>query len=96
VIVVTVLAVLALLLHRAGPVSQTVAALTAAWFLLLAGLRDSLELSRVISRSGGRDDASQLAEETGIPAVVWVGAFTVFAGYALYLTSRWLLIDPTT
>ena len=44
VVVGTVIAALAILIHRAGPISQTIAVLIAAWFLLLAGLRNNIEL----------------------------------------------------
>jgi hypothetical protein len=93
-VVLTTIAILAVLLHLAGPTAQASAVVAAACFLLLAGLRDSVELYR-ISRGGGSNDASVLADRTGIPTVVWVSAFAAFAVYAVYQSGRWLLIDPS-
>ena len=90
VVVGTVIAALAILIHRAGPISQTIAVLIAAWFLLLAGLRNNIELVWVINQGRG-DDASRLAEYTGLPAEVWVGAFVAVAALCIYQSGRWLL-----
>lgn len=89
-VVGTVIAALAILIHRAGPISQTIAVLIAAWFLLLAGLRNNVELMWVINRGRG-DDASKLAENTGLAAEVWVGAFIAVAALCIYQGGRWLL-----
>ena len=88
-VVGTVIAALAILIHRAGPISQTIAVLIAAWFLLLAGLRDNIELVRVINQGRG-DDASALSELTALPAEVWVGAFVTVAALCIYQAGRWL------
>lgn len=56
--------------------AQSAFAYLVTWFLLLAAPRAVLELGS--ARRGGRDrgsDADQLARQTGIPAVLWVGAF---------------------
>ncbi len=93
VVVLVVVAGLAVLIHIAGPLSQATAVILAAWFLLLAGARDNVELF-AISRQGLDDDASKLAARTGIPTVVWVSAFAGFAAYAIYQAGRWLLVTP--
>lgn len=90
VVVVITLAVLALLLHRAGPVSQATAIVIAAVILLVAGLRSALALVRF----EGGTDAHHLAEVTGLPTVVWIVAFAGFAAWALFIGGRWLLTQP--
>jgi hypothetical protein len=50
------------------------------WFLLLAGIREVLDL--VVARRGGgarRSDADQLARLTHVPAGVWVAVFFLVA-----------------
>ncbi|MFZ0157938.1 MAG: M50 family metallopeptidase [Kineosporiaceae bacterium] len=93
-VMIAILLALAVVLHVAGPLAQATAAITAAWFLLLAGLRNIAVLYRVAGPGTG-DDASAAAEVTGIPTVVWVSAFAAFAVYAVYQSGRWLLIDPS-
>ncbi len=90
VIMALTLGALALLLHRAGPVSQLTALLAAAWFLILAGLYKAVELFWVINQTD-TDDASTLAKLTGIPAEAWVTLFCVLALGCAYQAGRLLL-----
>lgn len=64
------------------------------WFLLLAGVRPVAELQR--KRHRGRSpssDADQLARLTGLPGLVWVGAFALVAVAALVAGTSGLLPD---
>lgn len=63
------------------------------WALLLAAPRSVVELQRHRRRGGGRQsDADQLAGLTGVPAVIWVGAF--WAVCALCLVTGAVLLLP--
>jgi hypothetical protein len=68
---------------------------SAAWFLLLGGVRPIVELQRERSRRrGAQSDADQLARLTGVPGGVWVAVFGLVAVAALVLGGR-LLIPAT-
>ena len=82
--------ILAFFVYRAGPVAQKGAVIALAWFLLLAGLRDAIELYG-IRRGRGGSDADKLQESTHIHAVLWVFAFIAFALFAVVTGGRWLL-----
>ena len=70
---------------------------TAAWFLLLGGVRPVVELQRSRGRArrwqgrGPQSDADQLAGLTGVPGGAWVGLFLLVAFGALAL-GAWLLV----
>ena len=70
---------------------------TAAWFLLLGGVRPVVELQRSRGRArrwqgrGPQSDADQLAGLTGVPGGVWVALFLLVAFAALAL-GAWLLV----
>jgi hypothetical protein len=65
----------------------------AAWFLLLGGMRPSLELTHRRRRSprSGLSDADQLARLTRVPRNVWVAAFLLVCTLALALGTRLLI-----
>lgn len=77
----------------AEPEWQSVFAAALTWFLLLGATRAVVELQR--SRRGRRgasgSDADLLARLTGVPGLVWVGAFLVVCLGALLLSGVWLL-----
>jgi peptidoglycan/LPS O-acetylase OafA/YrhL len=69
---------------------------TAAWFLLLGGVRAVAELHghRRRSRRRGQastSDADQLSQLTGLPASAWVAAFALACAAALVLGTRLLI-----
>ncbi len=69
---------------------------TAAWFLLLGGVRAVLELQGYRRRTRRRgqvsmSDADQLAQVTGVPGGAWVAVFAVASISALALGTRLLI-----
>ncbi|MDQ1287847.1 MAG: hypothetical protein QG622_1412 [Actinomycetota bacterium] len=83
----------AVFFYRAGPGAQFGAVTALAWFLLLAGLRDSFSVSGLSGRQhrfGGSDQAA-LEELTAIHAHVWSLFFIVIALAAFVTSARWLL-----
>jgi hypothetical protein len=75
---------------------QAVFGYTAAWFLLLGGVRAVLELQghRRHTRRRGQvsmTDADQLGRLTGVPAASWVAAFALACVAALILGTRLLI-----
>jgi hypothetical protein len=64
---------------------------TAAWFMLLGGVRPVFELQSDRRRGRGRTDADQLARLTGLPGGLWVTFFLIVALVALVLGGRMLL-----
>ncbi len=69
---------------------------TAAWFLLLGGVRAVVELQshrRSSSRRGqvSTSDADQLGRLTGVPGGVWVAVFALMCVAALVLGTRLLI-----
>lgn len=76
----------------ATPDVQASFAYTAAWFLLLGGVRPVVELQGLRWRGGAGDsDADQLARLTWIPGLVWVGVFGLVNLAALGLAGYLLL-----
>jgi len=74
------------------PDGQAAFAALATWFLLLAAPRTVLELQASRRRRRAPDsDADQLARLTGMPALLWVGAFLVVDVGALLVGAGWLL-----
>jgi hypothetical protein len=72
--------------------AQSAFAYLVAWFLLIAAPRPVLELQGHRHRLRSRDsDADQLARLTGVPGVVWVGAFLAVTLGSLVLGARWIL-----
>jgi Peptidase M50B-like len=72
---------------------------TAAWFLLLGGVRAVVELQgqRTRSRRRGmvsRSDADQLGRLTGVPGGAWVAVFALLCVAALVLGTRLLITVP--
>ncbi|MBW8805138.1 MAG: M50 family metallopeptidase [Catenulisporales bacterium] len=62
------------------------------WFLLLAGVKPVIELSRTRARTGARDsDADQLHRLTGLPAAFWLFVFALVALGCALAGGRWLL-----
>lgn len=62
------------------------------WFLLFAGIRPVWELQRSrMRRRTPESDADQLAQLTGVPALVWVIAFGLFGLGVLAMAVAWLL-----
>ena len=71
---------------------------TAAWFLLLGGIRAVVELQSQRRRSRrhrqvGTSDADQLGRLTGVPAGIWVAVFLLVSVGALVLGLRLLIPD---
>ncbi len=69
---------------------------TAAWFLLLGGVRAVLELQSDRRRSRRRrqvstSDADQLGRLTGVPGGAWVAVFALVCVAALVLGTRLLI-----
>lgn len=72
---------------------QSLAAYTGTWFLLLAATRPVLELQALRRRGRARaSDADVLARLTGVPGIVWVGAFLAVALGCLVVGARWLWV----
>ena len=72
--------------------AQSAFAYAVTWFLLLAAPRPVLELQALRWRRGARSsDADQLARLTGVPPLVWVGAFLLATSGALG-AGAWLLL----
>jgi hypothetical protein len=62
------------------------------WFLLLAGVKPVLELSRTRARTGARNsDADQLHRLTGFPVGGWLFVFALVALGCAVAGGRWLL-----
>ena len=96
-VLVTVGAVLAVSWFATASV-QAAFGYTAAWFLLLGGVRAVIELQgdRRRSRRRGQvssSDADQLGRLTGMPAGAWVAVFALVCVAALVLGTR--LLVPT-
>ncbi|MRK01445.1 M50 family peptidase [Aeromicrobium sp. S22] len=93
-VVVLSAAAVSLLVWRAPERVQDFAALTFAWFLLLAAPRTSIELwphrRRVRTRTS---DADVLARLTILPAAVWNVVFILLTGAAL-AAAVWLVGPP--
>jgi hypothetical protein len=93
-VLVTAAAVLAVS-WLATPATQAAFGYTAAWFLLLGGVRAVLELQghRRRTRRGqpGTTDADQLGQLTGLPAGAWVVLFALASLAALALGARLLI-----
>jgi hypothetical protein len=94
-VLVTVAAVLAVTWYAAASV-QAAFGYTAAWFLLLGGVRAVAELqsSRRRTRRRGQvstSDADQLGRLTGVPAGAWVAVFAFVCLAALVLGTRLLI-----
>ncbi|HEV2374136.1 MAG TPA: M50 family metallopeptidase, partial [Streptosporangiaceae bacterium] len=80
----------------ATPATQAAFGCTAAWVLLLGGVRAVAELQsrRRSSRRRGQastSDADQLARLTGVPGGVWVAVFALVCLTALVLGARMLI-----
>jgi len=80
----------------ATPALQAVFGYTAAWFLLLGGVRAVIELQSQRRRSRRRgqasaSDADQLSRLTGVPGGAWVAVFALVGLAALVLGSRLLI-----
>lgn len=59
---------------------QRASAAILAWFLLFGGLRSIGDLRRSRRRTRAREsDADQLAQLTGVPAIVWIAVFALAA-----------------
>jgi hypothetical protein len=69
---------------------QRLVAYTLTWFLLLGGLRDTVELFR-IRRFHRQTDADLLAGSTHVPGVLWTTLFLAVSVGAVYLAARLLL-----
>lgn len=75
----------------ASPLIQAAFAYCATWFLLLGAVRPVLELQRTRRRGVRATDADDLARLTGLPGILWVGAFGLVALAALALGARWMI-----
>jgi hypothetical protein len=94
-VVVTVAAVLAVSWFATAAV-QAAFGYSAAWFLLLGGVRAVAELQRYRRRSRRRghvstSDADQLGRLTGVPGGAWVAVFALVCVGALVLGTRLLV-----
>ncbi len=94
-VLVTVAAVLAVSWF-ATTALQAAFGYTAAWFLLLGGVRAVAELQSHRRRSRRRgqvstSDADQLARLTGLPGAAWVAVFALVCVAALVLGTRLLI-----
>lgn len=74
-----------------APVTQSLVAYGAAWFLLLAAPRSAWELARQHRRGARGSDAEALARLTPLPAGAWVGAFLASTLAALWVGGGLLL-----
>ncbi len=94
-VLVTVAAVLAVGWFATAAI-QAAFGYTAAWFLLLGGVRAVAELQGQRNRSRrrgqvGTSDADQLARLTGVPGGAWVTVFALLCVAALVLGTRLLI-----
>jgi hypothetical protein len=94
-VLVTVGAVLAVS-WLATPAFQAAFGYTAAWFLLLGGVRAVAELQSQRRRRRRRgevstSDADQLGRLTGVPGGAWVAVFALVCVAALVLGTRLLI-----
>lgn len=73
--------------------TQSLAAYTGTWFLLLAAPRPVLELQQLRRAGRARDsDADVLARITPLPGLVWVLAFLLVTLGCLFVGGRWLWV----
>jgi hypothetical protein len=80
-------------LRWSSPTAQNVFAWTAAWVLLLGGLRAVWDLQRTRrTTTTRRTDADQLAILTHVPAVMWVGLFAATSLATVAVGARWLIL----
>lgn len=78
-----------------SPSVQSTFAHLLTWFLLLAAPRAVLELQHSRRRGQGRtSDADQLRRLTGVPAILWVGAFGLVTLGCLALGVLWSGVLP--
>lgn len=84
------LGVLESIRRAADPSQARAAALAVSVFLLIAGVRGSLDLVRA---RGRRHDAAGLAAVTAIPAGVWKVVFLLFSLACLALAAKWSIDD---
>ncbi len=94
-VLVTIGAVLAVSWFAAAAI-QAAFGYTAAWFLLLGGVRAVAELQSHRRRSRRRgqvsaSDADQLGRLTGVPGGAWVAVFALVCAAALVLGTRLLI-----
>jgi len=94
-VLVTVGAVLAVSWFASAAI-QAAFGYTAAWFLLLGGVRAVVELQRHRRRTHRRgqvstSDADQLGRLTGVPGGAWVAVFALAGVVALLLGARLLI-----
>lgn len=94
-VLVTVAAVLAVSWFATAAI-QAAFGYTAAWFLLLGGVRAVAELQGQRNRGRrrgqvGTSDADQLARLTGVPGGAWVTVFALLCVAALVLGTRLLI-----
>ncbi|HEY0472730.1 MAG TPA: M50 family metallopeptidase [Kribbella sp.] len=79
-----------------SPSLQSAFAHLLTWFLLLSAPRAVLELQRSRRGGGGRDsDADQLRRLTGVPALLWIGAFGLITLACLALGVVWSGVLPS-
>jgi Peptidase M50B-like len=85
-------AVVVLVSWYASAQVQAAFSYAATWFLLIGGVRAAGELYRGRrSRGAGSSDAGQLAQLTGVPALLWILLFAVASLTAL-AAGAWLLL----
>jgi hypothetical protein len=73
---------------------RTYAGYTLAWFLCFGAIRPLFELHRQRAAHGTRDsDADMLAQDTGIPATLWMLLWLVLDCGALWLAAHWMTQD---
>ena len=67
---------------------------TLAWFLCFGAIRPLFELYRQRAMHGARDsDADMLAQNTGVPALLWMLLWLVLDLGALWLAAHWMTQD---
>ncbi|MCI1673745.1 MAG: M50 family metallopeptidase [Bifidobacterium tibiigranuli] len=67
---------------------------TLAWFLCFGAIRPLFELYRQRATRGARDsDADMLAQDTGIPATLWILLWLALDCGALWLAAHWMTQD---
>jgi hypothetical protein len=73
---------------------RSYAGCTLVWFLCFGAIRPLFELYRQRAARGARDsDADMLAQDTGIPATLWILLWLALDCGTLWLAARWMTQD---
>lgn len=89
--IITVLAAVIALSWWGSPYYRLLGATSLAFFLQIGSIRPLWELQSQRSKGqAGRSDADQLAQSTGIPALLWILVWFVLAVLGIILSAQWL------